>query len=251
MIPDHFEDANQRSIHKNLINFPELNQFQKLVLSLVSGLCASKEEIDELQKEFLRLDKEKTGTLKLEDLKKELHSKFGERYENMENRDWLKILEGCDLNNDGVIDFQDFLSCSVDRRALVHNAEIKRAFQLIDADKDGKLSREDFQSLFNAYEQSGAKNRKINDQLWKEILLEADTNGDGEISFQEFKRAMRDMIRKSWLRATDRSPSRSFSPAKSTSPEKSPIKFMEMSPVKDSIDQQHEFGLRCTREKTD
>lgn len=97
-----YEDANQRSIHKNIINFPELNQFQKVVLSLVSGLCASKQEIDELQKEFLRLDKQKTGTLKLEDLKKELHSRFGDRYENM---DWLQILEGCDLNNDGVIDF--------------------------------------------------------------------------------------------------------------------------------------------------
>ena len=84
----------------------------------------------------------------------------------------------------------------------------------------------------------------ISDELWKDILAEADTNGNGVISYPEFKRAMRNMIRRSWLRAGDRSPSRSFSPAKS--PEKSPIKsrfddhdspirsfnLVEVSPVK-------------------
>lgn len=42
---------------------------------------------------------------------------------------------------------------------------------------------------------------------------------------------MRDMIRKSWLKATDRSPSKSFSPEKSYSP----IRFMDkFSPIKES-----------------
>ena len=83
----------------------------------------------------------------------------------------------------------------------------------------------------------------ISDELWKDILAEADTNGNGVISYPEFKMAMRNMIRRSWLRAGDRSPSRSFSPAKS--PEKSPVKnfdnedspirsfnLIEVSPVK-------------------
>ena len=122
------EDLNQRSIHKNIVSFSELNKFQKLVLSLVAGLCASKEELGELQKEFLRLDKDKTGTLKLEDLKQELLAKFPEKYENVTDLEWLQILGVCDLNNDGVIDFQDFISAGVDRGALVHKAEIRRAF---------------------------------------------------------------------------------------------------------------------------
>ena len=85
----------------------------------------------------------------------------------------------------------------------------------------------------------------ISDELWKDILAEADTNGNGVISYPEFKRAMRNMIRRSWLRAGDRSPSRSFSPAKS--PEKSPCKYddsaspirsfnlIEVSPVKFTV----------------
>lgn len=101
--------------------------------------------------------------------------------------------------------------------------------------------------MFNGYDQQGAKSKATIDTLWKEFLVLADTNGDGDITFDEFKRVMRDMVRKSWLKATDRSPSRSFSPAKSYSPEKSPIKFMELSPIKESGLRKNtnlEFNLR-------
>jgi calcium-dependent protein kinase len=101
------------------VRFVELNPFQKLVLSLMSGLSASNEELEEMQKEFLRLDKNKTGTLKIEDLKKIADSDIGKMYSGFSNDDWIEILKGVDLNGDGVIDFQDFISACVDRKALV------------------------------------------------------------------------------------------------------------------------------------
>ena len=82
------EKAIQRSIQKNMINFSELNQFQKVVLCLVSGLSSSKEEIEQLQREFLRLDKDNTGCLKLEDLKRIKLADLGEKYSNISNLDW-------------------------------------------------------------------------------------------------------------------------------------------------------------------
>ena len=58
------------------------------MLCLVSGLSSSKEEIEQLQKEFLRLDKDKTGSLKLEDLKRISLSELGDKYKNLSNLDW-------------------------------------------------------------------------------------------------------------------------------------------------------------------
>jgi Ca2+-binding EF-hand superfamily protein len=113
-------------------------------------LSSSKEEIEQLQKEFLRLDKDKTGSLKLEDLKRISLSGLGERYKNLSHDEWEEILKGCDLNNDGVIDFQDFISACIDRKALVHNSDIETAFKIIDVNGDGLLDREDFQTLFSA-----------------------------------------------------------------------------------------------------
>ena len=140
------------SIQKNLVRFVELNPFQKLVLSLVAGLSASPDELEQMQKEFLRLDKNRTGTLKLEDLKKITDSELGKKYQKFNNEDWETILKGVDLNGDGVIDFQDFISACVDRKNLVNQDEVKKAFQIIDTNKDGQLSLDDFQTLFNAYD---------------------------------------------------------------------------------------------------
>lgn len=72
-----FDNEIQQTIQKNLIRFVELNPFQKLVLSLVAGLAVSNDELQHMQQEFLRLDKDKTGTLKIEDIKKIAESEAG------------------------------------------------------------------------------------------------------------------------------------------------------------------------------
>lgn len=75
------------------------------MLSLVSGLSASKQEIEEIQREFLRLDKGNRGTLSLDDIKNITESEFGKKYQNMTCQDWEQVIQECDMNGDGVIDF--------------------------------------------------------------------------------------------------------------------------------------------------
>ena len=43
----------------------------------------------------------------------------------------------------------------------------------------------------------------MNDELWNQILSEADKDGDGKINYNEFESAMKDVFRKSWLRKCD------------------------------------------------
>ena len=107
-------------------------------------MSASPIELEQMQKEFLRLDKNKTGTLKLEDLKKITDSELGKQYKQFSSEDWDTILKGVDLNGDGVIDFQDFISACVDRKNLVQQDEVKKAFSIIDTNKDGQLTLDDF-----------------------------------------------------------------------------------------------------------
>jgi predicted transcriptional regulator len=49
----------------------------------------------------------------------------------------------------------------------------------------------------------------MDEDLWKQLLLEADRSGDGKVTFEEFRVVMREMVRKSWLRVADRSPEKS------------------------------------------
>ena len=81
------------------------------MLSLVSGINTSQEELAILEKEFLRLDEDKNGTLSIDELKNMTSSKWLKKYDI----DWKTVLETCDYNGDGVIDFQEFAAATIDR----------------------------------------------------------------------------------------------------------------------------------------
>ena len=60
--------------------------------------------------------------------------------------------------------------------------DVKQAFKILDTNKDGTISLDDFEELFNSY--GGAK---MDLTLWNQLLDEADINGDGVVSFEEFE----------------------------------------------------------------
>lgn len=139
-------------------------------------------------KEFIRIDKDKSGTLCKSELELMTNQKLNARY----NLDWEQIIEECDYNGDGVIDFQEFMSACIDRKVLRNEDDVKIAFKILDTNKDGTISLDDFDDLFNSY--GGAK---MENDVWETLLMEADKNGDGVVSFEEFKDAMGNMLRKS------------------------------------------------------
>ena len=40
------------------------------------------------------------------------------------NIDWDEIIDQCDYNKDGVIDFQEFISACIDRKVLHNQADV-------------------------------------------------------------------------------------------------------------------------------
>jgi Ca2+-binding EF-hand superfamily protein len=84
------------------------------------------------------------------------------------------------------------MSACIDRKVLRNEDDVKIAFKILDTNKDGTISLDDFDDLFNSY--GGAK---MENDVWETLLMEADKNGDGVVSFEEFKDAMGNMLRKS------------------------------------------------------
>ena len=70
-----------------------------------------------MQKEFIRLDKDKNGTLTRQELEMMTSSKITSRYVV----DWDEIITACDFNRDGVIDFQEFMQACIDRKVLTNS----------------------------------------------------------------------------------------------------------------------------------
>lgn len=104
---------------------------------------------------------------------------------------WDKVIAECDQNGDGQIDFQEFMSACINRKALTDVKDVKTAFNILDENNDGQISLQDFNDIFCSY--GGAK---METDVWQQLLAEADRNYDGYVSEGEFAQAMKNMIRK-------------------------------------------------------
>ena len=76
---------------------------------------------------------------------------------------------------------------------VLTNEKLQAVFNLFDIDHNGRITLEEIKSMLggDVMNQAG-----ISDENWKEILEEVDDNGDGEISFEEFKLMMRNLFDK-------------------------------------------------------
>ena len=86
------------------------------------------------------------------------------------------------------------MSACIDRKALMDRDDVKIAFNILDENGDGQISIQDFNDIFCSY--GGAK---MNKNVWKQLLSEADRNCDGTVSEGEFTEAMKTMIKKVFL----------------------------------------------------
>lgn len=72
-------------------------------MSLISGLKASQEEIDDLDNMFKKFDKNHDGTLSLKELKDGMSDVLGQW--PAEQIDWTEFFESVDINKDGIVDY--------------------------------------------------------------------------------------------------------------------------------------------------
>lgn len=58
-------------------------------------------------------------------------------YFAMEEPDVRRILQSTDSNNDGTIDFTEFLTAAFDKKKLLSEENLRRAFAVFDKDGNG------------------------------------------------------------------------------------------------------------------
>lgn len=95
-----------------------------------------------------------------------------------------------DGDNNGFIEFDEFLRASIDKEKLLTEKNLKMAFDFFDRDKNGSISAQELKFIL------GDNNINIKDIVWKKMIKEIDLNEDGQISYEEFKMMMMKVINK-------------------------------------------------------
>ena len=140
-----------------------------------------KNQLKELKEVFIRFDESGDGHLQLDEIQKGLKQVLGHVKGAM--KIYEEIMNTLDKNCNGVIDYSEFLVAAADKETLLNNNNLMLAFNLMDADGNGSISRQELKNVFETSE-------KKDEELWTEIFDEVDVNGDGAITFEEFKATM-------------------------------------------------------------
>merc|ERR1711971_276248 len=92
-----------------------------------------------------------------------------------------------DTGNDNKIYYLEFLAATLEARGRITEERLADAFDRIDSDDSGAISRENLRELLGS---------EYSDEKINLFLDEVDTDGDGSISFEEFLRCFQEDQRK-------------------------------------------------------
>jgi len=131
-----------------------------------------KKQIVTLWKKFQHHDKDGSGTIDVEEfyaMMKEKKSVFGE-----------SIFELIDSDNDGVLDFSEFVTATATYIMFGPDDVLKFCFFIFDKDKNGYIEEDELEALVLTL------HREANANVLK-AMHQLDTNSDGKIDFKEFR----------------------------------------------------------------
>ena len=138
----------------------------------------SEEQIKEFEEAFLLFDTDCSGTISIDELEVVMNS-LGQRPTDEELK---KMIAEADADGNGEVDFEEFLTLMKKQiKNMDPEDELRELFQIYDINSDGLISAMEVQTVMSKQGES------INNEELKEIIREADLDGDGYINFQEFK----------------------------------------------------------------
>ena len=164
---------------KSLNEFRTEGKLQKAVYIYIISQFVEMKHFDKLKSVFLSLDTNGDGFLSQDEILTasedfNFHINFNE------------ILMNCDHDKNGLINYSEFLTATVDREAAYNRSNLVSAFNRFDKNGDGKIDLDELRSVVG-----GNKS----DSIFKQMIEEADKNKDGVLDIDEFVEHMQNYVK--------------------------------------------------------
>ncbi|CEL97183.1 unnamed protein product [Vitrella brassicaformis CCMP3155] len=137
----------------------------------------TEDEIDEIREAFNLFDTDGSGTIDPKELKAAMQSLGFET----KNPTIFQMIADLDRDGSGAIDFDEFLDAICAKLGDKESRDgIQKIFALFDEDKTGTIT---IKNLKRVAKELG---ETMTEEELREMIERADSNGDGEISFEDF-----------------------------------------------------------------
>ena len=140
----------------------------------------TKEQIDEFKDGFSLFDKDNDGSITAKELGMVMRS-VGE---NPTDEELQEMINEVDANGNGTIEFPEFLTM-MKAKDTDREKEIQEAFRFFDKDGNGFISAAELGQVV------ASLGEKITEEEVDKMIQEADTDGDGQVNYEEFVRIMK------------------------------------------------------------
>jgi calcium-dependent protein kinase len=95
------------------------------------------------------------------------------------------------MDGNGEIDYSEWQVASINKYNILQEEKLREAFKLFDRDGSGEITAVEIKQILGAGKKFGSE------KIFDDIIKEVDVNGDGVISFDEFKQMMQRLFNES------------------------------------------------------
>jgi calcium-dependent protein kinase len=163
-------------ILNNLKEFNNHSKLKEAVNIFITSQISSYDDLKYYKSCFEAIDKNHDGRITKEELVTE-YSKIMTVDEAQNIAD--DLLEKIDSGKDGKIDYTEFLASCNERQKNISLEKLEIAFNMFDTDRSGTITVDEIREALG-------NGNSDDDNLWSQIVKEADKNGDGVIDLTEF-----------------------------------------------------------------
>jgi calcium-dependent protein kinase len=182
------DEKQLKLLSNNLRNLKKINSKHKLhqaCIAFIVHQLATNSITKDLRSIFKKMDISNDGRLTIDEVRGGYQKFF--KSSNITEKEFEDLIKLLDQDNNEYIEYEEFLRAFLAMDSILTEKNIEMAFNYFDKDGSGKLSPEEIKGVLNIYHEDKQKEMEIVNN----IISDIDVNGDGEISFEEFKLLMK------------------------------------------------------------
>ena len=160
------------------IDYVRGSELKKMSLLYIASRL-DENEIENLKKAFEAFDKCKDGQISYDELKQGL---IQLKSHNINENDILALFKSIDVDQNGRIDYTEFLAATIQKVNYLRNERLWEAFCMFDKDNSGHITKDE---LLQALKAEKSQEKEI-----EKYIKAVDKNGDGQIDYKEFLELM-------------------------------------------------------------
>ncbi len=183
------DESTIKKLLSNLKTYKRVSVIQETALAYLVHNFPQMKDVVNACKLFSQIDVDGDGKINKEELLKGLKTKI--KSSTLE-KDVDAIYANLDMDNNGYIEYEEFVRAAVSKERFINENVIRYAFRYFDKDGSGEITFDEIEEVFKA---SVTDKTNVHEAM-KKIISEVDTNGDGVISYNEFSDIMKKMLKK-------------------------------------------------------